>query len=397
MAKNVFSVAVFFIVLRETLEAAIIVSVLLSFIKQTLADENGKITDRKLFRKLFLHVWLGSAVAFLICLAIGGGFIGAFYALQKDLWGSSEEIWEGVFSLIAVILISIMGVAMLRVSHLQEKWRKKLMNSLANEKAKGIKGWTKKYSMFLLPFVTVLREGLEVVVFVGGVGLSTPATAFPLAVFCGLLVGAAIGYFIYKGGNVMNLQWFLIASTCILYLIAAGLMSKAVYYFEMYQWNKLTGGDASEQGSGPGSYDFRHAIWHVNYGNPELNDNGGWMIFNAIFGWNNTGTYGNILSYIFYWVILAIVLFYLSWRERRNRKRAADNEEVVGTTGTSSDSSPGVFVSEKKKEDISDEGSMTIVRIEQQAITHGSGEEIVDKQTDKVGETFTVVKRQTSN
>ena len=52
--------------------------------------------------------------------------------------------------------------------------------------------------MFLLPFVTVLREGLEAVVFIGGVGLSLPATAFPLAVVCGLAAGVAVGYLIYR-------------------------------------------------------------------------------------------------------------------------------------------------------------------------------------------------------
>lgn len=61
-----------------------------------------------------------------------------------------------------------------------------------------VKKWAEKYAMFLLPFITVLREGLEAVVFIGGVSLSFPASAFPLAVFCGLLAGVAIGYIIYR-------------------------------------------------------------------------------------------------------------------------------------------------------------------------------------------------------
>jgi len=52
--------------------------------------------------------------------------------------------------------------------------------------------------MFVLPFITVLREGLEAVVFVGGVSLSEPATAFPLAVIVGVICGIIVGYFIYK-------------------------------------------------------------------------------------------------------------------------------------------------------------------------------------------------------
>jgi high-affinity iron transporter len=61
-----------------------------------------------------------------------------------------------------------------------------------------IKHWCEKYAMFLLPFITVLREGLEAVVFIGGVSLSIPATAFPLAVVTGLGCGILIGYLIYR-------------------------------------------------------------------------------------------------------------------------------------------------------------------------------------------------------
>lgn len=97
-----------------------------------------------------------------------------------------------------------MGAALLRVSKLQDKWRVKLAQAL-EKKDREIKGsagsrlkqWSEKYAMFLLPFITVLREGLEAVVFIGGVGLGLPATSIPLAVVCGLGVGCFIGYLIY--------------------------------------------------------------------------------------------------------------------------------------------------------------------------------------------------------
>lgn len=118
--------------------------------------------------------------------------------------------------------------------------------------------------MFMLPFITVLREGLEAVIFVAGVSFSAPATSIPLAVVVGLLVGVIVGYLIYKGGATAKLQIFLVASTCVLYLVAAGLFSKGVWYIEAQQWNNLTGGDAAETGSGPGSYDILKSVWHVN-------------------------------------------------------------------------------------------------------------------------------------
>ena len=91
-----------------------------------------------------------------------------------------------------------MGLAMLRISTLQQKWKVKIAQIMEQRQTKGIAGKSRKYAMFLLPFITVLREGLEAVVFVGGVSLSEPATSFPLAVICGLLCGLAVGYFIYR-------------------------------------------------------------------------------------------------------------------------------------------------------------------------------------------------------
>jgi high-affinity iron transporter len=79
-----------------------------------------------------------------------------------------------------------------------------------------------------------------------------------------------------------------------------GLFSKAVWNFEMNAWSKLTGGDAAETGSGPGSYDIRQSVWHVNCCNPELNGGGGWGIFNSILGWTNSATYGSVISYNLY-------------------------------------------------------------------------------------------------
>ena len=193
--------AVFFICFRECLETVIVVSVLLSFLKQTIGPER----DRVIYNRLRKQVWTGVALGLVICLIIGGAFIGVFYGLGKDRFANTEDLWEGVFGLIATIIISLMGAALLRVSKLQDKWRIKLAAALEKQDVKAkvggkgkVKAWCKKYAMFLLPFVTVLREGLEAVVFIGGVGLGLPATSFPLAVICGLGAGILIGYLIYR-------------------------------------------------------------------------------------------------------------------------------------------------------------------------------------------------------
>jgi high-affinity iron transporter len=130
--------------------------------------------------------------------------IGAFYKLGTNHWANTENIWEGTFALIAAIVISLMGAALLRISKLQDKWRVKLAKALeAKDSGEGgfaarLGRWAEKYAMFLLPFITVLREGLEAVVFIGGVGLGQPASSFPLPVICGLAAGSLIGWIIYK-------------------------------------------------------------------------------------------------------------------------------------------------------------------------------------------------------
>ncbi|OWB56789.1 hypothetical protein B5S28_g2703 [[Candida] boidinii] len=407
MWEDFFSVQIFFIILRETLESAIIVSVLLSFVKQSFDnDENDKFNipvinnnnnnnsnyslnstdlrdqdqeqqiienssnlnplaytplpknsqkDEKLYRHLRLQIWVGAFLGLFICLCLGAVFIAIFYIIGNDIWSVAERIWEGIFSILSAIIISIMGLALLRINQLQTKWKWKLSSSLNENNANTInkndsideelhdlnftsdgnldsseiamhdqfndeliedvqevkktrsryRDFTKKYALGILPFVTTLREGLEAVVFVGGIGVNQPMTSFPLAIICGGSLGALIGITLYKGGNKMSLQYFLIFSTCFLYMVAAGLFSRGVWFLELEQFVQRCGQDTSETGSGPGSYDIANSIWHVNCCNG-LTD-GGWMLLNALVGWTNSATYGSILSYIIFW--LSIILF----------------------------------------------------------------------------------------
>jgi len=108
-----------------------------------------------------------------------------FYTKLTDLWGKTEKIWEGAFSMIACILIYLMGIAFLKMDRARIKWRFKLASSFERSHSKAIahhraedgtlagvdkkQGSGGKWALFVLPFITVLREGLEAVVFVGGV------------------------------------------------------------------------------------------------------------------------------------------------------------------------------------------------------------------------------------
>lgn len=130
--------------------------------------------------------------------------IGAFYGLHADHWAATEPYWEGTFSIIASLIIAVMGAALLRISKLQAGWRAKLNRSFEegdNKTSSGwerTKSWTRRYFMFWLPFVTVLREGAEAIVFIAGVGLGLPGGSIPLPVVCGLAAGALVGVIVYK-------------------------------------------------------------------------------------------------------------------------------------------------------------------------------------------------------
>ncbi|KAF1835886.1 iron permease FTR1 [Decorospora gaudefroyi] len=352
---NVFALPVFFICFRECLETSIIVSVLLAFLKQTLGPEDKNNNNASVHKRLVRQIWCGVGAGVAVCVIICVGVIASFYTAGRNAFEAAEHIWEGVFGILASLIITLMGAALLRVNKMQDKWRVKISKVLERRDAKlpiqgRLKRWSEKYAMFILPFVTVLREGIEAVLFIAGVGLGLPATSFPLAVLCGLGAGALVGYLIYKGGNRTSLQIFLVVSTGFLYLVAAGLFSKGVWNLEMHAWVQLAGEGAAEAGSGPGSYDIRKSVWHVNCCSPLDNGSGGWGIFNSLFGWQNSATYGSVISYNLYWLAVIVGFLFLGWKERKGGSGAQPSTEESDDT-----SSGHVEVAGKKT---SDEGIM---------------------------------------
>ncbi|KAH7272158.1 hypothetical protein MRS44_002664 [Fusarium solani] len=320
MAVDVFAVPVFLVVFRETLETVIIVSVLLAFLKQTLDGPNG---DIKVYKQLRRQVWLGTGIGFFICMIVAAALIGVFYTVGSNSWDKHEYYYEGAFSLFASLIISVMGAALLRVGKMQAKWRVKLAKALESPLKAGSKGWVKKslekYAMFVLPFITVLREGIEAVVFVAGVSFSASAKSIPLPTVVGLLAGCFVGYVLYKGGSSTKLQLFLVVSTCLLYLVGAGLFSRSVWSFEMAKWNEYIGGEADEFGNGPGSYDIDQSVWHVNCCASTDTIQNGWSIFNAILGWTNSATYGSVISYNLYWICVMLGFIVMRFHETHGR------------------------------------------------------------------------------
>ncbi|KAL6454772.1 ftrA High affinity iron permease ftrA [Candida maltosa Xu316] len=311
--EDYFSIQVFFIIFRECLECGIVISVLLSFVNQRKDKHHDQ---EKVQRKLKLQIWIGAILGLVICFIIGLTFVFLFYFVGKDYWSYTERIWEGVFSVLSSLIITIMGIGLLRINKVMKiKWWIKLGDAYNNdaeeeEEEKKKQSFSKKYFLAILPLVTTLREGLEAIVFIA----NQPPSSIPLSVICGISFGVLVGYLLYKGGNKLSLQYFLIFSTCFLYIVSAGLMSRGVWFFELERYVRACGVDVSETGSGPGSYDIATSVWHVNCCNG-LTD-GWWMVLNAIFGWTNSATYGSVFSYIIYWVVVIVWLNIKLYEER---------------------------------------------------------------------------------
>ncbi|KAI9345023.1 iron permease FTR1/Fip1/EfeU [Obelidium mucronatum] len=321
-----FSPPIFFVILRECTEASIIISVLLSFVKSKFSHDSG------MQKVLSRSVWLGTGLGLFLSLAIGAVFLVMLFKYATDLWAQAEALWEAIFMLIACILLTVMAFGFLKSDELTAKWEKKLHKKLGagseQQQLDSNAGSEKealsrmgaffagfKSPLFWVPFVTVVREGLEGMVFLGGTAVTTDAGSIPLAVVAGLVCGALIGYAIYRTGNSMKLHTFFISASIFLLYLAAGLLSKSVGMFEINTWNKAIGSMDSDDAV---FYNVFTNVWHIECCNPEDKSQGGWQMFSAIFGWTNNATIGTIVSYILFWLAVSVTLVVLKLKERRN-------------------------------------------------------------------------------
>lgn len=126
MTQNLFSITIYFVVFREALEAALIISVLLSLVDQILhkdtstdpslaappdPEANPTPVAPRVLRKLKLQVCspqqhlifprrasqviFGALAGLALAVAIGAAFIAIWFTQAKNLWSSSEQLWEG--------------------------------------------------------------------------------------------------------------------------------------------------------------------------------------------------------------------------------------------------------------------------------------------------------------
>ena len=314
-----FSIPIFFVLFRESTEASIIISILLAAVSKQ--DDNVSMKRQ---------IWFGGFFGLLLSLLIGGIFVAIAIFLKNDLWPNVELIWEGIFSLLASILIAFMGVSMLKTHSLVGKWSKSLFAALPTsttdtislEKTSFIKRIYLRLfncnSLFWLPFITLLREGIEGVVFIFGLSLQESPTSIPIAAVTGLICGAFIGILVYKlGDKIKKLSIFFAIATIILYFIAAGLFSTAIFKFESQVWNSQIQGILGGDDVAVPTFDLRYNVFVLDFGSPNVPDSG-WQILKVFVGWNNIGSVFTLSGYCLFWMVLSISLILVKLKGRRS-------------------------------------------------------------------------------
>lgn len=307
---SLFSVPAFFILFRETLEAAIILSVMMALLDRL-------VDDRRQRRRMKKHVWWGVVGGVALSMVAAAIFLSLYYTVAKEAWESSEPLWEGILGLIAVVLITVMAFSMIRVDTWKRKWEKKLTkvteDTMARQNDAALQSRRSQYALVLLPLSIVLREGCEAVIFLGGIGLNDSGTALPIPAVVGAVCGIIVGWLLYKGCSTVGFKYFLLFSTGLLLVIAAGLFAGSVHELEEYR-------------------DDEHFLWQMHCCHQEKD--GIWKILNAVVGWRDEATVGTLVSYICYWVfvVVAFLLLRIKWKRDAEREAAEAKLKALNDT-----------------------------------------------------------------
>jgi high-affinity iron transporter len=194
----------FVIGLREGLEAALIVGIIAAFLAQ-----QGR-------RDALRQVWIGTAAAVVICVGIAI----ALQVVSSNLPQQQQEGLETVVGALAVCMVTYMIIFMRR--HARD-----LKGDLEGAAASALAAGSSK-ALVAMAFLAVLREGFETAVFLlATFHASGDATTSWLGAVIGILVAAAIGYGIYRGGLRLNLSRFFRITGFVLVAVAAGLVMTA--------------------------------------------------------------------------------------------------------------------------------------------------------------------------
>ena len=199
----------FVIGLREGVEAALIVGIIATFLRQQGRGDAIR--------------WMWAGVLLAVALCVGVAVV--LELIDENLPQRQQEAFEAIVGLVAVAMVTFMIVFMRRhARQLGGELRGSAGAALAAGSAWGLIG---------MAFLAVMREGLETAMFMLAAfqaSMGTSPLAAGIGAVCGVLVAAVIGWAIYRGGMKVNLARFFRITAVLLVIIAAGLVSSAIHH-----------------------------------------------------------------------------------------------------------------------------------------------------------------------
>jgi high-affinity iron transporter len=205
----------FVITLREGVEAALVVGIVLACLKKAKAEQFNS--------WVYAGVVAGIVASALVGVLFSWG-IQALSITYPEYAPVISPLLEAVFGVIAIALLSWMLIWMTQQA-------RSLKGEIEGNVTSAIKqGTTASWGIFGLIFIAVLREGFETVVFI--IANLQQGLIPVLGAFSGLIGAVAIGFLLFKWGVKINIRTFFQVMGVLLLLIVAGLVIGALRHFD---------------------------------------------------------------------------------------------------------------------------------------------------------------------
>ncbi len=196
------------ITLREGLEAALIVGIVLGYLRKIgRLDRQGS-------------VWAGVVSALVVSLAAAL----ALNAIGAEFSGRGEQIFEGTAMALAAGILTWMIF-----------WMQRQSRQIRGELEAGVQRAVEAGAasgLFWLAFIAVVREGLETALFLTAAVFTASATDTVIGGLAGLFLSVIIGWLIYVGTTRLPVATFFRVTGALLVVFAAGLVANAAGEFQ---------------------------------------------------------------------------------------------------------------------------------------------------------------------
>ncbi|BAY33894.1 iron permease FTR1 [Nostoc carneum NIES-2107] len=205
----------FVITLREGVEAALVVGIVLALLKKAKQS------------RLNSWVYAGVGVGVVLSALIGVIFtwlIQILGAINPQYTSVVEPIMEGTFSVLAIVMLSWMLIWMTKQARFMKATVEGAVTEALTQNSNA--GW----GVFTLILVAVIREGFETVLFIAANFQQGFMPA--LGALGGLLSAVVIGVLLFKWGVKINIRQFFQVMGVLLVLIVAGLVVSALKHFD---------------------------------------------------------------------------------------------------------------------------------------------------------------------